>query len=350
VGVVVCAAAVFAGCQSGQKGAKKGAKAGQSGAGKKAGEQAVVVATYKGGKITVGDVEARLSSQPGHVRMRFSSPAGRKHFLKKLLRFEVLAKEAERRGLDKHPDVVRVYKQAMVSQLMRRLNKELISFKDISEAEIKARYEKNKARYTRKDKLGALLLVVATEKEAKALLAEARKHPQSARFFVKLSKEKSIDAQSKKKMGRVEPFNRESKHLEKALIDELYKVPVWGVAGPVAVKNGYALAMKTMHRAASTTPLSVVRDAIKNELYREKRYKAVMAYADKLRKAAKITVFQDQLAKVKPMRNVSKIHGLERMRRLSRRRFGGSMLRKRVMPASQPSVKPSKSPSSAKQP
>src|SRR5580704_3020325 len=69
--------------------------------------------------ITLGDFEDRINRQSPYIRARYTSLEQKKEFLDSLVRFEVLAKEAARRGYDKDSEVVRTMKQVMITKLMR---------------------------------------------------------------------------------------------------------------------------------------------------------------------------------------------------------------------------------------
>ena len=69
--------------------------------------------------ITLGEFQERINRQSPYIRARYTSLEQKKEFLDSLVRFEVLAKEAYRRGLDKDPEVVRTMKQVMIQKLMR---------------------------------------------------------------------------------------------------------------------------------------------------------------------------------------------------------------------------------------
>src|SRR5688572_13775004 len=69
--------------------------------------------------ITVGDFQERINKQTPYVRARYTSVERKKEFLDNLVRFEVLAKEAERRGLNKDAEVVRTMKQVMIQKLLK---------------------------------------------------------------------------------------------------------------------------------------------------------------------------------------------------------------------------------------
>ena len=70
--------------------------------GKKSGP---VVAKGNGISITADEFKARLDEQSPFIRARYTTLDRKKEFLDSLIRFEVLAREAEKQGLAKDPDV-----------------------------------------------------------------------------------------------------------------------------------------------------------------------------------------------------------------------------------------------------
>src|SRR5438067_1592244 len=83
--------------------------------------------------ITVGEFQERINKQSPYVRARYTSIERKKEFLDNLVRFEVLAKEAEKRGLNKDAEVVRTMKQVMIQQLLRN-EFDKLKVEDISDA------------------------------------------------------------------------------------------------------------------------------------------------------------------------------------------------------------------------
>src|SRR5207249_10244650 len=85
----------------------------QAAPGSRSVDPAQVLAKIDDVVITVGDFQGRINQQSPYVRARYTSLERKKEFLDNLVRFEVLAKEAERRGLGKDEEVVRTMKQVM---------------------------------------------------------------------------------------------------------------------------------------------------------------------------------------------------------------------------------------------
>src|SRR5512138_864224 len=97
--------------------------------------------------ITLGEFQERINRQSPYIRARYTSLEQKKEFLDSLIRFEVLAKEAARRGLDKDPEVVRTMKQVMIQKLMRDEFDVKITADTITDAEMKSYYDANLAEY-----------------------------------------------------------------------------------------------------------------------------------------------------------------------------------------------------------
>lgn len=106
----------------------------------------VVVASGRGGlKVTAEEFTARLEEQPPFVRAGYSSLERKKELLETVVRFEVLAQEAERLGLDRDPEAVRAQHKVMVQKLVQaRLQ---ATGPAITEAEISRYYQAHRAEY-----------------------------------------------------------------------------------------------------------------------------------------------------------------------------------------------------------
>jgi peptidyl-prolyl cis-trans isomerase C len=77
------------------------------------------VARFEGGVISSEQLRNHLASVPDALRQKYASPEARKQLVQRLIDVELLAAEAERRGLGKHPEVERARKQQMIALLLR---------------------------------------------------------------------------------------------------------------------------------------------------------------------------------------------------------------------------------------
>src|SRR5690554_2220835 len=69
--------------------------------------------------ITAEEVASRLAQQSDQMRSRYKDLTHRKTFVENLVRFELLARAAYERGLDKEPRVAETIKKILVQELIR---------------------------------------------------------------------------------------------------------------------------------------------------------------------------------------------------------------------------------------
>src|ERR1051326_937494 len=103
--VFLCVAlAIGAACQKkadDAQGAQKKAAGGPTAPPQSAEELKAPLAKIDDVTITLGEFQERINRQSPYIRARYTSLEQKKDFLDSLIRFEVLAKEAYRRGFDK---------------------------------------------------------------------------------------------------------------------------------------------------------------------------------------------------------------------------------------------------------
>jgi hypothetical protein len=98
----------------------------------------------------------------------------KKEFLDSLVRFEVLAKEAYRRGMDKDPEVVRTMKQVMIQKLMRDEFDAKVTADTVADAEMKAYYDANIAEYVKPEEVRVSAIILKNKAQADRVALEAR--------------------------------------------------------------------------------------------------------------------------------------------------------------------------------
>src|SRR5438046_2458888 len=148
-GALVAAGAILHAACQGQK----------SHASQKAEELQETLAKIDDVVITVGEFQDRINKQSPYVRARYTSLERKKEFLDNLVRFEVLAKEAQRRGLDKDPEVVRTMKQVMIQKLLKdQFDKQRME--DITDEECKKFYDAHPEEYNKPEEVRVSSILV----------------------------------------------------------------------------------------------------------------------------------------------------------------------------------------------
>jgi peptidyl-prolyl cis-trans isomerase C len=131
------------------------------------------LAKIDGELITVGDFQERINRQSPYVRGRYTSRENQREFLTNLIRFEVLALEARRRGLDKDPDAVRAMKQVMIQKLMSAEFENAGRAEQITDAELQAYYDANPNHYNKPEEVRVAAIVLKDRARADAVAKKA---------------------------------------------------------------------------------------------------------------------------------------------------------------------------------
>lgn len=137
-------------------------------------EAGEVLVTVGERAITLGDYVATLIRMDRFERLRYQSEAGQKKLLDELIEVELLAQEAERRGLDKDPKVVLRLQQAMRDELLRTVEAKLPAPEQISEREVRDYYEAHRATFQEPERRRVLLIKVGSESLGKEVLEKAQ--------------------------------------------------------------------------------------------------------------------------------------------------------------------------------
>lgn len=255
-----------------------------------AARRALVVAKYKGGQITVGDLEDAAMRQGPHAASRYTDPAALKDLYDRTLRLDLLAQEAERRGVDKRPDVVEAIKQNAVQTLYRRDFDEKITPASMSAEAVQQFFTDNAAEFNRPAMRRASHIVVATREEAVALLDKAKKADVGE--FRRLARELSIDNTNKARGGDLRYFDaagvvrgEPGAKVPEAVIKAVFALKTVGdvAAQPVAIDGGFSVVKYTGERPAETRTLADAEESIRARLWRQKRQEAMDAFVAELR-------------------------------------------------------------------
>ncbi|MCI0570977.1 MAG: hypothetical protein L0Y66_09505 [Myxococcaceae bacterium] len=109
------------------------------------------VATFGDDAITSEELTQRLLEMTPYLRTRYQTPEQKREYVEGLTRFELLAREAARRGLQNDPEVVASTKKAMVHRLLQKELEEKGS--PITDAEIAAYHEQHRAEFLRPEEV-----------------------------------------------------------------------------------------------------------------------------------------------------------------------------------------------------
>src|SRR5215471_16817061 len=175
-----------------------------------------VVAKVEDAVITVGDFQERINKQSPFIRARYTTVEKKKEFLDNLIRFEVMANEARRRGYDKDPEVVRVMKQQMISKFLQKDFESKLKVEDVPDADVEKYYKDHPAEFNQKDEVRLSEIVVKDKSKADKALAEAKALPKASpigadqKGFRDLVTKYSEDEDSKSRGGDLSFIDKEN--------------------------------------------------------------------------------------------------------------------------------------------
>ncbi len=245
--------------------------------------------------VTLGEFAEQIAEKSPYLRARYASPARRRELLDELVKFELMANEAKRRGLDKSEDVERAKRTVMVQQMMKAEFEDKVKLSDIGDAEIEAYYKAHPEEFNKPAQVRASQIVVKDESKAKRVLKLAGE-AKDEEAFRKLVSEYSEDAASKAEGGDLHFFSRPEERaanepeIPAAVANAAFKLENSGDVYPELVQTpqGYHVLRLVNKRKALARTLDHARRMIQNKLWREKREAAVDAFMQGLRKKAKI--------------------------------------------------------------
>jgi len=260
------------------------------------------LAKVDGVVITVGELQERLNRMSPYIRARYTSLEQKKEFLDSLIRFEVLAKEAERRGFDKDPEVVRTMKQVMIQKLMRVEFEEKLTPDSVKDAEIKAYYDGHQDEFVKPEEVRAAAIIVKSKDQAARVATEAAGDAgETNKGFRDLVAKYSTDDDTKLRGGDLRWMTADFKDLPAPVVAAAFTLANTGdISGVIDDgKGSFWILKQTGRRKAMTRTFDEASQQIRNKLYRERRVDAQKQFIDVLRSKTAIEIDDGNLAKVR---------------------------------------------------
>lgn len=261
-----------------------------------------VLARVDDTEITAGDLQevlARYSHTP-FVLARYSTPEKKKELLDGLIRYELMAREALRRGYDRDPDVQRIAKKQMVAQFEKREINDKLRAEDVSPADVEKYYREHPAEFVRPEEVRVSQILVRDETAARQIADAAkgagRNDPKSFRDLVERYSE---DPDSKPRAGDLMFFDRKTTREPKALVEAAFAMTqVNDVVGPIASDKGFHILKFIDRRPEMTRPFAEVKGDIQRRLLEQMRTQRKRDLLEETRKSIRVEIYEDELAKI----------------------------------------------------
>jgi peptidyl-prolyl cis-trans isomerase C len=239
----------------------------------------VAVATVNGKVISQKSIDMIIKQ--GASTGRPDTPETRKAIVDQMVMQMLVAEDAVKKGLDKSPEVLEQIELIKTSVLANAYVQDYIKNNPVSDTMLKTEYDRIKAGITGTD-YKARHILVATEAEAKDIIAKLNKNPAS---FEKLAMEKSMDTGSKVKggdlgwfdLGKMVPeFGAAVAKLDKGKFTET----------PVKTQFGYHIIMLEDSKPIEAPPF----EEVKSNLAQGIQQKNLQKQMDDIKAKAKIEI------------------------------------------------------------
>jgi peptidyl-prolyl cis-trans isomerase C len=263
-----------------------------------------VVARIDGQPITRADLEQHLAARAPFIRARYSSPEKRKELLDSLVRFEVLAREAQSRGYDRDPDVLRYQKQRaidrMISEETSNLRPEAIPIADLEQV-----YRAHPEEFSQQEAIRLEQILVREPARARKVAALAKAlGPRDDAGFRRLVAEYSEDEDSKQRGGDLAFLERGGSDAPSSVIAAGFALAegndrVGQVAGPIESPQGFHVIRLTQRRPGFLRPFAQVERQLRTRVAEERRRQVIEGWVAEMRGRVKIEVFEDKLSQIK---------------------------------------------------
>jgi peptidyl-prolyl cis-trans isomerase C len=235
------------------------------------------VATINGAEITEADLTAAMEEFEQQLG-RVPEAERKKVTLERIIDMRVIAQAAAKEGLDKDPTVLRRLESIRIQLLTSEYVRKKVEAA-ITDADLKARYDKEMAAYTAPEEVKASHILVETKEQADEVMKELA----AGKAFADIAKEKSIDPGSKENGGDLGYFQRGQMVPEFELAAfALEKGAV--TKEPVQTQFGFHIIKQEDKRAGEKPAFDAVKDQVREVVAAEKFREALAV----LRKDAKI--------------------------------------------------------------
>ncbi len=256
--------------------------------------------------ITVGEFAEEIANKGPFLRTRYNSPERRRELLDQMVRFELLAQEADARGFDDAPEVQRTRKQILIRRFLKQEYEDRIQPTDVTDEQVQAYYDANRAEFHQPEQVRISHIVFAREADATRVLRQVQASPSDVRLFRQLAEQFDTDPTTHDRFGDVGFFSR----LEERRADEptvpaevataAFSMESIGAVFPTVIHSarGYEIIKLTGRRAALDRTLEEASRPIRMRLWRERREHEIEALVERLTAEADVEEHLDVLDQI----------------------------------------------------
>jgi peptidyl-prolyl cis-trans isomerase C len=261
------------------------------------GSKGPVAAKVGDSTLFVGDVEKRINSLDDFTRYRYQTAAGKQEYVDGLIRLELLAQEAKRRGYDRDPEFILAMHRELASRLLqddfvKKTNKRIISASEVEEY-----YKTHQSEFTKPRKVRVLQLVLSKQETAEQAAAEARQlKPEDEAGFRALMKRFSDAGDTQPKGRDTLTIDANTTVLPKAAVDLVLGLKTIGaIAGPIDLGGRFGIFRVLEISEEFVKALSQSETRIRQQISKDAMTREVDALMQTLRERTPVRKFDESI-------------------------------------------------------
>lgn len=251
--------------------------------------RALVVARFTGGTITLGELEDAIANKSPATRQRLAQPEAQAELLRRMVDYELLIREAERRGYGQDTVVKERGGRLAIDAMVQR--DFALDPASVSEEQVRARYAAERESLSTPRRRRASLVVLASKAEALKLKQQLTGKGRQA--FQRAARRDSIDERTRQQGGRLGYFDQQGRatptspawQVEKEIVTATYATAKGEISEPFAFGPGYGLVHVSAEQRATSQTLEAAAPALREALATEARAAAVEALQQRLSEA-----------------------------------------------------------------
>ncbi len=255
-------------------------------------KKGTVIARYPGGTVTDVEFNERVEKLPKELRAVVLRK--KKEFAEELVNERFLIEEAKRRNLQAQPDVRALLRSAREKILTSKLLELEVDKKvKLETGEAEAHYEQHKDQYVTPLRVHAAQILVGTEAEARAALAQIR----AGADFADVARRVSTDPTASK--GGDLGFFQKGQVIQE-FEDKAFSMKPGDVSEPFKTKFGWHVMQLIERIEPSARDLATMKPLIERQLIAQKHARYFKEFTEKLKAGKKITIDEKALDALAP--------------------------------------------------
>lgn len=245
-------------------------------------EKDVIIATYKGGKITEQEAEISVrkliakNKDLAGLTLKDLTAEQREGLIKKIVLAEISYKEAKKRKLHEQKDIKRAIRSFETDLLQRELYFDLAKNAS-SDEKVKKHYEESVQKMSGQKEVRLRYISLATKKEADVLYAKLKRRPKAFAYY---AKKESLDKELAKKGGDLGYVLKSQ--LAEEVAQQAFSLKINAISKPIKSKERWNLIKIEDRRKVQIAKFDDIKAALAKRLAQD----AIKNFAsDKIAKA-----------------------------------------------------------------